>query len=169
MKQVIVSVGAFFLIGSTAAASMLQPNYPQAQQDIVEAGMRIVIGHPQADWTGMGGPDEPVEMEVPASAMAASIVLVPKDETLPRMETSRTHPAEAKDKDAMESRSDDRSDQRRSKRDGRTAEQMRSGSAWAQHGGMTGYQGMGGPEGDEDLRVYPPCRGRGDDRCQQGR
>jgi hypothetical protein len=53
----------------------------------------------------------------------------------------------------------------------RTAEEMRSGSAWGTYGGMSGdYRGMGGPdEGEEDLRAYPRCRSRSDDRCQQGR
>ena len=53
----------------------------------------------------------------------------------------------------------------------RTAEEMRSGSAWGAYGGMSGdYHGMGGPDEDEeDLRVYPRCRSRSDDRCQQGR
>jgi hypothetical protein len=53
----------------------------------------------------------------------------------------------------------------------RTAEEMRSGSAWGTHGGMSGdYQGVGGPdEGEEEPRAYRPCRSRSDDRCQQRR
>lgn len=53
----------------------------------------------------------------------------------------------------------------------RTAEEMRGGSAWGLHGGMSGdYQGMGGPDdGEEEPRVYPACRSRSDDRCQQRR
>jgi len=122
MKRAIVSVGACFLIGSGAAAIASQPGYPQAQQDIVEAGMRIVLDHPQADWTGVGGPED-------------------GDKHGPRMDA----------------------------RDGRSAEEMRANSAWAQHGGMSAYQGVGGPEVDEETHVYPPCRSRSDDRCKQGR
>ncbi len=52
----------------------------------------------------------------------------------------------------------------------RTAEEMRAGSAWGSAGGMSGdYQGMGGPDESEEQRVYPRCRSRSDDRCQQGR
>ncbi len=55
----------------------------------------------------------------------------------------------------------------------RTAEEMRAGSAWGTYGGMSGtptYNGMGGPdEGEEEGRIYPPCRSRSDDRCQQRR
>lgn len=53
----------------------------------------------------------------------------------------------------------------------RRADEMRAGSAWGQHGGMSGnYQGVGGPdESEEAPRVYPRCRSRSDDRCQQQR
>ena len=54
----------------------------------------------------------------------------------------------------------------------RTAEEMRAGSAWGVYGGMNGadYQGVGGPdEGEEQVRAYPPCRSRSDDRCRQRR
>jgi hypothetical protein len=58
----------------------------------------------------------------------------------------------------------------------RTAEEMRSGSAWGVYGGMSAndrggdYQGVGGPdEGEEESRAYPRCRSRSDDRCRQGR
>ncbi len=160
MKRTIVSGGAFLLIGSAASALAWQPGYPQAQRDIVEAGMRIVLNHPQADWTGVGGPDgDEAYMDLPASARARSTVLVPKDETLPPMQTSQTHPPEPGDKDGP----------LMNPSDGRSAEEMRANSAWAQHGGMSGYQGVGGPEVDEAERTYPPCRSRSDDRCQQGR
>lgn len=52
----------------------------------------------------------------------------------------------------------------------RTAEEMRSGSAWGSHGGLSGdYRGVGGPDESEEQRVYPRCRSRSDDRCQQRR
>jgi len=52
----------------------------------------------------------------------------------------------------------------------RTAEQMRAGTAWGMLGGMSGgYQGVGGPDEGEEMRVYPPCRSRSDDRCRQRR
>lgn len=51
-----------------------------------------------------------------------------------------------------------------------TAEEMRARSARGTYGGMSGgYQGMGGPDESEEQRVYPRCRSRSDDRCQQGR
>lgn len=54
-----------------------------------------------------------------------------------------------------------------------SAEEMRARSAWGTYGGMSGtsgeYQGMGGPDESEEQRVYPRCRSRSDDRCQQGR
>lgn len=54
----------------------------------------------------------------------------------------------------------------------RTAEEMRTGSAWGLYGGMNGsdYRGVGGPdESEEGVRAYAPCRSRTDDRCRQRR
>ncbi|MDB5667136.1 MAG: hypothetical protein JWL74_86 [Alphaproteobacteria bacterium] len=46
----------------------------------------------------------------------------------------------------------------------RTAEQMQSASVYAK--ADTTYAGVGGPL--EEVRDYPRCRSRSDDRCQQG-
>jgi len=170
MKLVIAGAGAgALLLAGSAFAQMAPMGSPELQRALVEAGMQIALTHPVSDdWTGVGGPEDPGDMTMPASAMATTAVLVPKDETLPRMETGRSHAPDPGDKDAAPARAD--KDRQERKRHGRTAEAMRSGSAWAQYGGMSsGWDGVGGPEEDEALRVYPPCRSRSDDRCQQGR
>ena len=47
-----------------------------------------------------------------------------------------------------------------------TAEEMQAGSAFAQQDSAPVYTGVGGPL--EEVRDYPRCRSRSDDRCQQG-
>lgn len=110
-----------------------------------ERGVRAAY----AQWTGgeardgMGGPDED-EM---AAEHASALVQHPQGEWMPGPSMRRE--------------------------DVRTAEEMRTGSAWAIHGGMSDpdgagdYQGVGGPDEGEEMGVYPPCRSRSDDRCQQ--
>lgn len=119
--------------------------------------------------TGMGGPDAMADakQKMPASAMASNPILAPKDPSLPRMETSQVHAADAGDKPVHMVMQHPHVDHAAMDH-GMTAEEMRTNSAWAVAGGKETHTGVGGPEENEEPPVYPRCRSRSDDRCQQG-
>ena len=223
MKLMIAGVSALFLSGSAMAASQIgndthpfaaaSPAYyahvsvpPMSNPNLARVmgreglEMALAMNGPAGsmdpnEWTGMGGPEEPVQTVWPACSpgpgddrciqlyergVRASYAawtdrqsetgmggpeegddLAAKDSSLGRMITDTPHPG-APGKENMAMTHPDAT------MSAVTAEEMQDNSAWAQHGGMNDYTGVGGPIEDEP-RLYPPCRSRSDDRCQQGR
>ncbi len=176
----------------TSVPAMISPEMGEAA---VDAGVQIAMAQRTADdpsqWTGMGGPEEPAVWPAcrPGPGDDRCIQLYERGVreayaqwTGSGSETGMGGPEESElmaKNPALEPMKVDSPDGSWDDKkkvalmehpDGgvvTTAEQMQRGSAWAQHGGMSEYSGVGGPEEDEP-RLYPLCRSRSDDRCQQG-
>lgn len=96
--------------------------------------------------TGMGGPDEALGDKQMSGVSMAEESLLPKDPTLAPMTMSMAHAADASDKPMA-------------------MMMEHPQAAWVRPNAPMEPIGVGGPE--EEPRVYPRCRSRSDDRCQQ--